>query len=66
MKFSWWSDYRAPSAQSDGSGHFTWHEISPGTTGIVLCTYDDGMCVVLFNGVDNLLKVPTTMLQSVS
>ena len=64
VKFVWWSNYRAPSAEADDSGHVTWHEIHPGDTGVVLCNHEDNV-VVLFSNVDRLLRIHYTMLEKV-
>jgi hypothetical protein len=67
VKFNWWSNYRAPSMSLNDDGRSTWHELQPGTTGVVLCTYDDDEhVVVLFSTVDTLLKVHKSMLELVT
>lgn len=62
VKFVWWSDYRAPSAEVNEKGRTTWHTLRPGDTGIVLCSYEDGTVIVIFSSVDSLLRLPSNML----
>lgn len=62
VKFSWWSDYRAASATPNEEGHTTWHEVHPGDKGVVMCKHDDDNFIVLFSGVDTLLRVNGAML----
>ena len=63
VKFVWWTDYKAPSAGTDDKGHSSWHEIHPGDKGVVLCVKDDYV-VVLFSGVDTLLRLPHAMVEA--
>ena len=62
VKFKWWSDYRAASATLNEDGCITWHEIRPGDTGVVMCKHDEDNFVVLFSGVNTLLRVNGSML----
>jgi hypothetical protein len=63
VKFVWWSNYKAPSISTDDKGHVTWHEIHPGDTGIIFCTLTEDNVIVLFSGVDTLVKVHASMLE---
>lgn len=66
VKFAWWSDYRAPSVNPDASRHVTWHEVSPGDTGIVLHEdEDENYCCVLFTRYEKLLRIHVSMLEVV-
>lgn len=62
VKFTWWSDYKAPSMCQDDTGHVTWHVLKPGDTGVVMCHLDEDNVVVLFSNVDTLLKIHASML----
>lgn len=66
VKFTWWSNYIAPSAFENDTGHHTWHEIHPGMTGVILSACDQStpgeFYVVLFSGIDVPLKLHRSML----
>jgi hypothetical protein len=64
VKFVWWSEYRAPSAKEDESGHVSWHSVKPGDTGIILCSFGESY-VVLFSNIDALLKIHSSMLSPI-
>lgn len=63
VKFVWWSEYKAPSIGLNDKGHVSWHEIHPGDTGIIICMKDEDTMIVLFSGVDTLLRVHKSMLE---
>jgi hypothetical protein len=65
VKFVWWSEYKAPSITLNELGRVSWHEVHPGDTGIVICSNDDEYVVVLFSGVDTLLKIHRSMLEAI-
>jgi len=62
VKFSWWSEYRAPSLSTNDLGYSTWHELRPGDRGVVVGHINEDTIIVLFSSVDSLLKVNKTML----
>lgn len=62
VKFSWWSNYKAPSYDSDDGGHSMWYELIPGDTGIIVSSVDDDSVVVFFTRVSALLRVHRSML----
>lgn len=65
VKLSWWSVYRAPSANKNNEGKTTWHDVKPGDTGIVLSVFNGLHAIVLFSSVDALLKIHLSMIQEV-
>lgn len=66
VRFSWWSDYKAPSEYLDANGHVTWHEVKNGSMGIVIYEYPEGdFFSVLFSKVNVSLKMHRSMLESI-
>lgn len=65
VKFTWWSSYKAPSVAVDENGHTTWHELSPGDTGIILEFMNEETVVVLFSKIDTLIKIHRSMIAPV-
>ena len=65
VKFVWWSSYRSPSLSENDHGHVTWHELSPGDTGIVMSYLNESNVIVLFSKVRTLLRIHRSMLELV-
>jgi hypothetical protein len=65
VKFVWWSNYKAPSLSADDRGHVSWHELTPGDSGIVMSFLGEESVVVLFSKVSTLLKIHRSMLELV-
>lgn len=62
VRFTWWSNYKAPSVSTDSAGRVSWHELKPGDTGVVLSFHNEETAIVLFSTVDTLLRVNQAML----
>lgn len=65
VRFTWWSNYKAPSVSTSDEGKASWHELKPGDAGVVLYFYNEETAVVLFSTIDTLLKVNQSMLISI-
>ena len=65
VKFTWWSSYKAPSVSVDETGHVTWHELTPGDTGIILELLNEETVVVLFSKIDTLIRIHRSMIAPV-
>lgn len=65
VRFTWWSNYKAPSVSTNRDGRVSWHELKPGDTGVVLSFHGEESAIVLFSTVDTLLKVSLSMLAPV-
>lgn len=70
VKFSWWSNYRAPSAVPNEHGGRDWFEIEQDDHGVVVAadtetssSYDEDSVTVLFTRINKIVHIHASMLE---
>jgi len=62
VKFTWWTEYTAPTTATDHNGHVVWCIIKPGDVGVVISRTDESHLLVIFSNQGRLATVNQDML----